>query len=284
MKSILRTILITLAAILLLHIESNCQSVDIGLGLGGSVYNGDLSHHSSLFAGEETNTSITAQIGITINKSWKFRAHYLRTKVEGSDEYATKPTLKMRNLHFWAPINEYAGNFEFHFFPTFEVSTKYISPYISAGMGVFHFRPHASFNNQNYELQPLRTEGQGLPGNNISPYQLIETNYQLGLGFRLKLSENFSLDFNSNLRRLTTDYLDDVSGIYYDINKLAVYKGEIAAKLAYRSDEVSNDLPESVAGLARGNPNNNDSYIIHQVSITYSIPLRKKKAEINSEL
>ena len=76
-------------------------------------------------------------------------------------------------------------------------------------------------------------------------------------------------------RKTYTDYLDDVSADYYDLNKIRVYSSDIAAKLAYRETEWNFDNIPDVDGIQRGNPNNNDWYIIHQVSIYYMIGAQK---------
>jgi hypothetical protein len=64
----------------------------------------------------------------------------------------------MQNFHFWALINENGGNFEFHFFPSSELSTKLFSVCISAGMR-FHSKSQTSYMGQNYEFQPVSLEG-----------------------------------------------------------------------------------------------------------------------------
>jgi hypothetical protein len=255
------------------------QSLDLEIGIGKAVYNGDLSHHGPLYSKEEANNSHSFGLSYSFNKSWIIKGQYTRTKLEGSDKYATNQGLINRNLHFWAPINEYSTTLQYHFLPTFDITSNHLSPYITVGMGIFHFKPHALYEGKNYELQPMSTEGQGLPGNTSAPYQLSETNIQIGAGIRIKLTKSLSITLSSILRRLTTDYLDDVSGSYYNINQLAIYNGVTAAKLAYRSGELSNDLPETVDGLARGNPNNNDSYIIHQITFAYSLYTKSKNQE-----
>ncbi len=247
----------------------DAQGLYIGVNGGAAMYNGDLSHHNPFFSQNEVNRSLGMTAGYVFNNTWSVGFSYLTTTIEGSDTYANSKDLQSRNLSFYSDIKELSITSQFHFLNKLNVSTKYISPYLEGGLGVFHFNPMANYEGLAYELQELNTEGQGLPGNNLSPYQLIEMNYQIGAGMTFKIKDRLRFSFSSIIRFTTTDYLDDVSGSYYDINKLAIYKGEVAAKMAYRSAEVSNDLPESIHGNSRGNPGNNDSYIIHQFSVSY---------------
>jgi hypothetical protein len=247
----------------------NAQSFNVGLSGGLAIYNGDLAHHSPIYSKNEKNSSFSFSVGYDLNDVWKVSGHYLSTSIEGSDEYSSNEQIRSRNLHFVSQIREVGVTTEMHFLKLLNINSKIISPFLSAGVGVFHFNPKAEYEGKFYELQKLSTEGQGLPGNNSSPYQLIEMNAQLGAGIAFKLSPHFRVSLSSSIRLLSTDFLDDVSGTYYDINSLAIYKGEMAAHLAYRSSEFSNDLPESIGGKTRGNPFNNDSYLIHQLTFTY---------------
>lgn len=247
----------------------NAQSFSFGVATGVSLYNGDLSHHNQLYSDQEFNWANSLSFGYKISDSWNIGISYLNTTIEGNDALSKSEDFVSRNLSFHSRINEISVYGQYHFFNTFSISTKYFSPYLFGGVGVFKFDPKADYEGNTYSLQPLSTEGQGLPGTNLMPYQLIETNIQLGFGININLTQKISLSLNSTLRLTSTDYLDDVSGTYYDINQLSIYKGGIAAKMAYRSAELSNDLPESLAGLKRGNAANNDSYIVHMLSLNY---------------
>jgi hypothetical protein len=78
-------------------------------------------------------------------------------------------------------------------------------------------------------LQPLETE-------KIS-YKLIQPAIPFGVGARFRMNEvmDFSVEFG--FRYLFTDYIDDVSGYYVDLNDFG--SDELARALSYRSSEVA---------------------------------------------
>ncbi|MBM3432914.1 MAG: hypothetical protein FJX92_07960 [Bacteroidetes bacterium] len=127
-----------------------------------------------------------------------------------------------RNLSFQSKINDIQVGVEFHplFLPSLLNNREYppmLSPYILAGVGFFSFDPKANYNGQWYSLQPLRTEGQGLPGyRDRKPYALQQRNYHLGAGIRAEVTNLLVVRMELDYRMLNTDYLDDVSQTYVD--------------------------------------------------------------------
>lgn len=268
MSKVIHEISFVLVIILMSTIGYGQQGFNIGIGVGMSTYNGDVSHHGPTYGGEESNESIAIAIGYDVNEDFKIKGTLLSTKLQGADKFATNAGLKMRNLSFYSRVNEMAITTEYHFLPTLNIKSRVFSPYIEAGVGIFYFNPKTKLDGREYELQGLSTEGQGLPGNDTSPYQLIEMNLQFGGGLAFKINENLRISLSSLIRLTSTDYIDDVSGNYYNLDDLAKFKGENAALLAYRGSDDINNLP-NLGGQPRGNPSNNDSYIIHQLSFTY---------------
>jgi hypothetical protein len=82
------------------------------------------------------------------------------------------------------------------------------------------------------------------------------------------LNEDMRLGIEFGYRKIFTDYLDDVSGVYIDEATLLNARGPKAVELAYRGGEVH---PGSypAAGIRRGNSKNNDGY--YYVAITYTV-------------
>ena len=90
-------------------------------------------------------------------------------------------------------------------------------------MGLFHFNPftYDKENNKTY-LQPLSTEGQGLkeyPGR--KKYSLTQFCLPVGGGWKWNINENWDISYELGFRILFTDYLDDVSKTYVNLNVLA---------------------------------------------------------------
>src|SRR4030095_8015554 len=165
-----------------------------------------------------------------------------------------------RNLSFQSPVSEFSLVGEFN---TFDLDNKKWTPYVFAGIAVFRYNPYTfdRSGNKTY-LQPLSTEGQGLPGYSpSSPYGLTQFALPFGAGIKYNLSDKFRLGMEVGLRRTFTDYLDDVSGNYADQNDLLTYRGSLAADLAYRGDEVpGGDLTYTSKADIRGSAKYKDYY------------------------
>jgi hypothetical protein len=100
-----------------------------------------------------------------------------------------------------------------------------------------------------------------LPGYPQKPYSLTQLAIPFGGGIKYNISDKVGLAFEVGLRKLFTDYLDDVSGNYADPNELMAAKGQQAVELSYREDELPNgDLNYPVKGETRGNPKYKDYY------------------------
>ena len=105
-----------------------------------------------------------------------------------------------------------------------------------------------------------------MPG--IKNYKLTQFSIPFGIGATYSLNEDMRLGIELGYRKLFTDYLDDVSKVYVDENRLLAARDAKAVELAYRGNEVqSGSYP--AAGVTRGNPNNKDGY--YYVAITYAV-------------
>ena len=72
-----------------------------------------------------------------------------------------------------------------------------------------------------------------------------------------------------------TDYLDDVSGNYYDKELIRTAYGDFASEM---SDRTDGSRPWTEPGAPRGNPDNKDSYFSLMVVATYTPFIRSYKA------
>ncbi len=184
-----------------------------------------------------------------------------------------------RNLSFRSTISEISLTAEFH--PIFifknwtdgdEQPPRY-SPYLLAGVGFFSFNPQAKLLNNWVDLQPLSTEGQGFKEYpDKTPYKLQQMNIPLGAGIKYELSSLFNLRVEAVYRKLSTDYLDDVSGrLYADPtlfpNYLTGTKLTNALLLNDRRYEIDPTFIP-VGRDIRGNPKNNDGYFTFNVKFS----------------
>ena len=122
-------------------------------------------------------------------------------------------------------------------------------------------------------LNPLSTEGQGLAGYpDRKPYNLTQLAIPFGGGIKLAVTDQLRIGFEGGLRKLFTDYLDDVSTNYIDENDLLIGKGQLAVDISYRGDEVAGgSLIYPVKGYQRGSPKRKDIYYFAGIHLTYKL-------------
>jgi hypothetical protein len=182
-----------------------------------------------------------------------------------------------RNLNFKSKITDFMLGVEIH--PLYILGNKKedweppsFSPYLLGGVGFFSFNPQTTLNGRTVDLQPLRTEGQGLPNNpNVAPYKLNQINIPIGLGVKYELNSTLNLRAEFVYRKLNTDYLDDVSTVYAANDTWDGFTGvkrNDALQLNDRQYEL-NSTHVTNAGDQRGNPKNKDSFFTFNLKIAY---------------
>lgn len=239
------------------------QEVSVQLSPGMMNYGGDLQSAAYTFKG--AGFSFGADVFYRINKfSIRSGAHF--GKVLGSDAKYTN--YKSRNLEFASNIVD--GNLCLQY-DVFSLAEKKITPYLFAGVGIFHFNPYTNYNGQKVYLQPLGTEGQGLTAYpQRKMYALTQFNVPAGIGVKYKLSDRIQVGLELCGRMLLTDYLDDVSGKYPDENELFKGRGQLAVDLSFRGDELDPSLTFP-SDKQRGNPAHNDNYYTTSLTFIYTL-------------
>jgi len=210
----------------------------IAPSIGVANYKGDL---------DDDFTLKFSRPGLGLSVNFHFHPHmFARIQFQygwmgANDSVSVDDARAWRNLSFRSHIAEasfqlvydfFANPKHFRFRPTW-------SPYIFAGVGVFNFNPQAKpspewvsaypnlFESTDdwVDLQPLRTEAQGLgvEGYPDKPYALTQLSIPMGIGVRYKINDYMDLRAEVGLRKTFTDYLDDVSNIYAPPDVLAAY-------------------------------------------------------------
>ncbi len=270
--------------------------------LGGGVSNflGDLGGlnkvgtHYSYADLELALTRPTASIGYRyrLNKRFSSRTDLSFLMIGGNDKLTQEKFRHNRNLHFKSNIFEFATNIEmslsfdrhgnrYHIKKTLLRRYKAYSSYyyLFIGIGAFYFNPKANYAGNWYALQPLSTEGQGLPGG-AKKYKLYSFSVPIGIGARFKLNAKWTVGIEYNFRKTFTDYIDDVSSVYYDRAKLLAMKGPVAVALA---DPSLGLIPGATTpngdgtGAQRGNTRDKDSYMNLEIKVGYVLNPRKKR-------
>ncbi len=197
--------------------------------------------------------------------------------VEAYDSDSPNVYERARNLHFKSTVADAGLQLEFNFLPYNHGSRdEGWTPYLFAGAGVSYFNPKAKMENKWYELRPMGTEGQ-YKGDE---YYTVTGSWVYGAGFKIGLNYEWSLNIDISARRLFSDYLDDVSTVYPDLEDVEDLRGEIATRFMDRSSELYNTNPNFFVrnniehpigemGRQRGNSRNNDTYVYFGIGIYY---------------
>jgi opacity protein-like surface antigen len=259
-----------LAACMFISLFSFSQRVHIGVFGGLSAYEGDLV--DKFFPKKVTNGAIGITGNYELNDKLMLRAGFLYTVVGGADRNSNDTVLQHRNLSFETSIKEFSLLAEYYLF---NLNEQRYSPYIFGGLAVFHFNPYAypGGSTQRVYLKPLSTEGEGLAAYPThKQYKLTQLAIPLGGGIKYAVTDNLRIGLELGLRKLFTDYLDDVSTSYVAQSDLLAAKGPMAVDLAYRGDEVANGNPNYPAKDAqRGGAKLKDWYYTFGFHVTYRL-------------
>jgi len=264
---------ISLAVSLLLVATVAQAQTEIGMNVGISFYEGDLGAPTPIERLAIAKTSFGAYSRFDISDRLAFRLFVQSSKVQGSD--ANRPGSMTRNLSFESDIYELGFMTEIYPFGTYQS----FAPYFQAGVSVYRFNPTTEYNGRIEELQPLGTEGQGLPG--FAPkYGLTRMAVPVGIGFRHQFGQNWIVGMQGAARMLFFDHLDDVSGNYVNYNTLrsgedlegSTGNGSLAAALGDRTGEFLGQEPRDIpSGTRRGDPTDNDWFYTATVTVGYRL-------------
>jgi hypothetical protein len=245
------------------------QRVHLGVFGGLSAYNGDLT--DKIFPKKVTNGAIGITVNYEIADQFMLRGGFTYSIIGGADRFSNDSELIKRNLAFETRIHEFSLVGEYYLF---NLNERKYSPYAFAGLAVFHFDPYAFDANHNKVfLKPLSTEGEGLTGYpDRKSYGLTQLAIPFGGGIKFVITDNIRIGIELGMRKLFTDYLDDVSKNYIDPNDLLAAKGQLAVDMSYRGDEIAGGDPNYPGKIVqRGNPKSKDFYYFTCIHLTFRL-------------
>lgn len=245
------------------------QTLEAGGFAGISTYFGDL--QQVRFEKDEAHPAYGGFLRYRPSPRWAFKAQFYKGQISGSDANYTGLNIRKRNLSFRSPVLEAGLQAELSLARFGERESFKASPYIFSGASLFYFNPQAPFNGTWVPLQPLGTEGQGLP-EYPEPYKLVQVSIPLGVGFQFAVAQAVFFGFELGFRKTFTDYLDDISANYPDLALLASHN-PMAAELSFRSPEYTGQELPLPSGEVRGDPDALDMYFFG--GITCSVVIQK---------
>ena len=262
-----------LSSSLLFLNASFSQRIRAAFGLGACSYIGDLQKREELLVQPSAAFSIGATYNI--NNYWKARVDLSLMTVRGDDKVNSSAFYtRARNLNFRSTVWELAFLGELDLVNIFLKRETLITPYILLGPGIFHFNPTTIDKDGNkIRLHNVGTEGQllGNPAYDYRKYSLLQLNFQGGAGIRYAINNKVTLGIETSIRKLNTDYIDDVHTPSYIDPAEFLAKGQIvAAQLESRGDELGYAFNYAQAG-ARGTGKGYDFYYTMEIKATFRL-------------
>lgn len=256
--------------LLMLPIISHAQKKhhEVGIFGGTSSYFGDLRQEIFPEGGYRACGGLVYKYFVHPNVGFRVGVNY--ASLYGADSASKVPAIKARNLDFQTNILEFNWGIEANMLPV-ETDQYKISPYVFAQMALFYFDPYTQDADlEKLYLRPLSTEGQGLrqyPDRRL--YSKVNMAFPLGFGFRTFIGQKVMLNAEMGFRYTLTDYLDDVSKTYVNMDTLFKYKGQQSVDFSYRGDELKTwDENYPNYGFKRGDNRATDWYWFGGISVS----------------
>jgi len=217
MKAKIEKSILIIVSFVLTDLVSKAQipanNIELGVGLGAYVYQGDLSP-------SDIGSFKTMKPGINLFESkiagshLSYRLNLVIAGLKGDEsKYSTPDYHRQRNFKFKTPLLELSalgvwdirGN-------NYNRSKGVFSPYVFAGAGLSFLNIKRDWSNMNTEMFPAGSYVQN--GLNIDMQKdppKIQPIIPVGIGFRYEISDRYAITTESNARFVFTDYLDGFS-------------------------------------------------------------------------
>ena len=232
---------------------------EIMFGVGATQFLGDLGGRDqigtdySLVDLDFPSTSIGGMIGYRyrFHPYWATTTSFNIGMLKGDDALTREIIRESRNLHFRSIIIELHQRIEVIVLANEKFGNRYSLSrhskrmknhneqlYLFSGVGICYFNPKARYNGSWVALRPLSTEGQGLV-DGPEKVRPITATIPLGVGFRFGLNRMWRMGIEATYVKTFSDYIDDVSTVYYDRDALLAQVGPEAAFLSNPSSQNS---------------------------------------------
>ena len=245
---------------------ANAQKLNLDLFGGFSNYQGDL--QEKRFTTNQAKGAFGIGLRYNLTDHFAVRSNFTYAQVAAADNHNKNPILQQRNLSFESKITE--GNLLLDY-NILSLENHNITPYVFAGIALFHFNPYAYDTTGNkIFLKPLSTEGEGLYPDR-KEYKRTQLSIPFGGGIRWRVGNNVILSYEIGMRKTSTDYLDDVSTTYVDEADLLATRGPKAVEMAFRGAELKNGATYPAANTTRGSSKFKDWYYVSGITVSIGI-------------
>ena len=268
MKKLPFHIFLILAAVLIGNIDADAQEgFELGGWIGGAFYFGDLNTqfdltHPGLAGGGIARYNFNSRLCAKVGVNYGF--------LRADDAYSDNAFEKRRNINFKTHLGDLSARFEFNFFPYIHGSRdNFYTPYVFLGASLFTFNPYAVYNGEKTPpLRELGTEGQFIG----EEYPSFQKAINYGGGIKFDITAEWSINVELSLRKIYTDYLDDVSTVYPDKGEVRGNRPLVGDIALLASDPSVPDADGNLFGMEgrqRGDGVEKDSYNFFSVGLVY---------------
>ena len=214
------------------------QKYEIGGGVGGSVYSGDIIRKIDPGQAGIQGTLFGKK---NFDNVWSLRVGLSTAVLEGDDELKPiDPVSSMRNAIFKGGVIELSAVMEFNFLDFLRNDPEFRwSPYAFFGVGYSHFFMRGILITDNY-------------------YQVSTPVIPFGGGVKYRLDKQWTLAAEIGFRPTTTDYLDRIDS-----------KNQVLPRYQPLPNPINGNIPPY--GINFGNPYSKDWYYFAGLTISYTI-------------
>jgi hypothetical protein len=247
---------ILLVSILFITTGVKAQTWEIGGGVGGAGYMGDLNQTNPL---KVSGPSGSAFIKYNFNGYLAIKAAFSLGSISAADSTSSYAQQRERNLSFTTTLYEPSLLCEFNFFNYIpQIGKNTWTPYLYSGFAGLAYFPTTVYNGVKYDLRGWHTEGEP------KPYPTTAWSIPYGAGVKYNFTGAFTIGAEIGYRNPNTNYLDDVSGYY-------VFSGHntLQEQLSDRSGEKTG-IYIGAPGVQRGDGGTGDTYFFTQVTISFT--------------
>ncbi len=280
--SIKYLMLFCILCIIGLHTAKSQSFIELGTTLGAVSYQGDLAPSNLRGSINRVHPYMGIYGQLHPTRFFGLELYGSSGNLSGNDIYQLDDGRRRRNLHFRTNLREIGARILLYLPIEIKTIGLKTDPYALIGVGYFDFDPEAEYKGIWYKLRDLNTEGQGLPQYpDRKPYALRARTIPLGAGIRVEMRNRWSVRLEGIMHTTNTDYIDDVSKTYPDLDLLRQEYGYLSYALANRSAE-RDGINDAREGGVRGNPNENDWYVSFQLKIAKNFDWIPKRDRIKS--
>ena len=256
-------------------LQGEIEIKDTTVKMVSSKFEFSLNTGCSLFYGSISNDNIFMN---PVNKYNRVRLRYFSNKriglefsiatsrLSNNDLYSSNYSHYNRGMNFVSPIASVGLGLNYSFFDNFKFSKiSRIKPLISFGIEALKFSPKSLYNNEEFELQPLRTGGQGFD-NITSLYKLLTFSFYIGYEMKYQFSKKYSIGILVDWHYCQSDFVDDVGPTGYP--NMALFSSQYSINTLYNAATYfSNPSNKSVSpGEQRNDNSRHDQYFIFGIS------------------